>query len=152
MIESLESAITRFGRQLRLAREARGYTQKQLGEMIGIDGNSVAILERGETGVRWKVMEEIFSKLGEPASYYFSDDRPPMPSPPIAPEKALEVLSDAIRTLGVLTSKLPDGVPSDFLNSLGKLKKNQLAATVSQVGSYLKKKDAKVGEPDSGIS
>lgn len=69
----MEDAKRLFGRKLKEAREARGYTQKALGALIGIDPNSLARLERGEQGARWRVMEKIFEVIDEPPTYYFSD-------------------------------------------------------------------------------
>ena len=45
---------------MKLARKTLGYTQKQMGEAIGIDPNTVARLERGEhnmTGTTKKAIE-----------------------------------------------------------------------------------------------
>lgn len=111
----LEATIKRFGRQLRKAREARNYTQKQLGQLIGVSANTVALIERGEQGVRWNVMERIFSVLGERPDYYFRDDS--IPSHPVArpitPEQALEVLANTIHALPKESQKASEGMTAD---------------------------------------
>lgn len=81
-----------FGAKVKSARETMGYTQKALGAAVGVDGNSIARLERGEQGVRWNVLERIIEALGQPASYFFSDT-----ASPIAPRVERPSITDELR-------------------------------------------------------
>ena len=73
---SIANLRKHFGRQLKCAREAKGYTQKALAEALGMDGNTVARIERGAQGIRWANLERLVELLGQPASFYFSNEVP----------------------------------------------------------------------------
>lgn len=79
----------RFGKQVKAAREAKGYTQEALGRLIGIEGNSLARIERGANPIRWANLEKLVDALGMPPSYYFSDKAPEVKVPEKGREKLL---------------------------------------------------------------
>lgn len=41
-----------------------------------MDGNTVARIERGAQGIRWANLERLVELLGQPASFYFSNEVP----------------------------------------------------------------------------
>lgn len=65
-----------FGKQIKAARQAKGYTQEALGRLIGIEGNSIARIERGANPIRWENLEKLVQVLGQSPAYYFSDKKP----------------------------------------------------------------------------
>lgn len=78
-----------FGQQVKAAREAKGYTQEALGRLIGIEGNSLARIERGANPIRWANLEKLIDVLGQPPSYFFSDKAPETKAPDVTREKLL---------------------------------------------------------------
>lgn len=60
-----------------------------------MDSNSIARVERGEQGMRWAAIEKLVDVLGEPASFFFSNEKPssrPKPSP----EEAVDLMAEAL--------------------------------------------------------
>ncbi len=53
-----------FGAQLRLRRDEKGWTQKQLAEASGIHTNTIARLERGEHEPAWPLVLALAKALG----------------------------------------------------------------------------------------
>lgn len=95
MISVVEDLKQLFGRRLKFAREHRGYTQKDLGKLVGLDGNTLARIERGEQGVRWNNLERLIRVLEYPANFFFDEGEPLLPDP--TPEDCITVLSQFIR-------------------------------------------------------
>lgn len=83
-----------FGKQLKDAREARGYTQAVLGKIVGVSANTIARVERGEQALRWPAMEKAFEAVGQPPSYFFSKLSAAPPKPTLA--EALEVVREQL--------------------------------------------------------
>jgi len=55
---------------LKREREAKGFTQKQLGEAINLHPNTVAKMERGEQEPPWPVVLAICQALGVPCTAF----------------------------------------------------------------------------------
>ena len=92
MITSLEDLKTLFGAKLKKIRTSRGYTQKALSDLIDMDPNTLARIERGEHGIGWTNFEKTIAVLKVPACMLFeTDDRPE-----VSPKEALEILAKAI--------------------------------------------------------
>ena len=53
-----------FGAQLRVLREARGWTQGQLAEHAGVSKANVANLEQGRVGPTWETVQALGDALG----------------------------------------------------------------------------------------
>ncbi len=55
---------TAFGERLRVLRIAAGLSQSLLGEMSGVDANSIARFERGEREPTWPTVLKLAEALG----------------------------------------------------------------------------------------
>lgn len=89
-----------FGKQLKAARKAKGYTQEALGALLGMKGNSVARLERGKNAINWRNLEKLGELLGQPASFYFSDEKPQAASSAVVTRSTL--IGDIVMALSSL--------------------------------------------------
>lgn len=63
-----------FGRKVREARKALGYTQGELGEKMGISGRMVAAYETGGRKPRNANLEKLAEVLGCTVDYLLNDD------------------------------------------------------------------------------
>lgn len=70
---------TLFGKRLRAAREARGWTQADLGGVLALDEPNTAAprisrYERGMHEPDFNTIEKLSKALGLPAAYFFAPD------------------------------------------------------------------------------
>lgn len=93
-VEGAKTIEKMFGRQLRAARKARGFTQETLAEALSLSKTTIYNMEAGEQFVSGDVLRKLIPLLGEPPSFYFSDERPNIP--PAAPTPAIEALLKTI--------------------------------------------------------
>lgn len=63
-IPTHEDFTTAVGEAIRRERLARGWTQAELADRVGVSSNHVARLERGETGATFYLMHRIGAALG----------------------------------------------------------------------------------------
>jgi len=77
-----------FGPSLRRVREAKGWTQKQLGEAAELHPNTIAKLERGDQEPNWPLVLKMAEVLGVTCEVFNAGqvESPPVPEPP-APKK-----------------------------------------------------------------
>lgn len=80
---------TGFGAKLREKREARGMSQKALGEAAGIHGNTVAKLERGEQEPAWPLVLAFARALDVDCSAFSENEE--KPAVPLSKEKPATV-------------------------------------------------------------
>jgi transcriptional regulator with XRE-family HTH domain len=66
----VEPVYKGIGERLRLARKAKGLTQGQLGEMIGLGYTSIANMERGEQRIMLHVLLDIAKALDVRADWF----------------------------------------------------------------------------------
>lgn len=64
---------TGFGSRLRVVREGKALTQRQLGEIAGVHWNTIAKLERGDQEPNWPLVLKFAKALGVTCEA-FSDD------------------------------------------------------------------------------
>jgi len=57
-----------LGKAIRRVRNLRGISQAALAENAGLQGNSVALIERGQRGVSMETLNELADALGIPAA------------------------------------------------------------------------------------
>ena len=57
-----------LGKSIRQVRELRGLSQAALAERVGVQGNSVALIERGERGVSMETLNALADVLNVPAA------------------------------------------------------------------------------------
>lgn len=57
-----------LGKAIRQVRELRGMSQAALGKIAGLEGNSVALIERGQRGVSMDTLNELADALEVPAA------------------------------------------------------------------------------------
>src|SRR5690349_3831616 len=74
---------TGFGTALRANREAKGWTQKQLGEAADIHPNTIAKLERGDQEPAWPLVLALAKALGVDCTA-FTAGQVEEPEPPAA--------------------------------------------------------------------
>lgn len=72
-------AKTGFGTRLRTIREAKGLTQEQLAERVGMAYQAIARIERGDSdNPTWSTVQKLAEALGvEPNDFQADDDEPP---------------------------------------------------------------------------
>ena len=63
-----------LGTRLKKARLAKNYSQKQLGEMVGVTGSSIGNYENGYSAPLEDVLIRLMSALGVDANYLYADD------------------------------------------------------------------------------
>jgi DNA-binding XRE family transcriptional regulator len=73
-----------FGAALRREREAKGLTQKQLGEASGLHPNTVAKLERGDQEPAWPAVLALAAALGVSCEAFSWAAGPPTTDKPSA--------------------------------------------------------------------
>jgi transcriptional regulator with XRE-family HTH domain len=59
-----EEFVAKVGEAIRRERLARGWTQVELADQVGISSNHIARLERGEVGPTFYLMHRIGASLG----------------------------------------------------------------------------------------
>jgi transcriptional regulator with XRE-family HTH domain len=59
----MESLRSIFGSRVRTVREARGWSQEQLGKAAGLGGKYVGIIERGEKSATFAAVEKLATAL-----------------------------------------------------------------------------------------
>jgi HTH-type transcriptional regulator / antitoxin HipB len=62
----------RIGERIREAREAKGLTQKELGEYLGYSPMGISYFERGEREVKFSDLERLSGYFGKDPSYFLS--------------------------------------------------------------------------------
>lgn len=65
-----------FGPRVRSARETAGFTQKQLGNRVGVSSTTIARIERGEQGIRESTLMGLAEHLGKAPAYFYSSEAP----------------------------------------------------------------------------
>jgi transcriptional regulator with XRE-family HTH domain len=60
----MESLRIIFGKRLRAAREACGWSQEHLGRAAGLGGKYIGIIERGEKSASFEAVEKLAKALG----------------------------------------------------------------------------------------
>jgi len=65
-----------IGRQIRKARDAKGWTQEELADRIGVKQPAIAHYEQGLYVPKFKVMVRLAKELGMPLAYFYSDTVP----------------------------------------------------------------------------
>lgn len=117
------SVTALLGRGLRAVRHDRGWSQSQLGELIGISGSAISQAERGQSALSLESMVELTDKLGlsidqllrgRNPSYELARAAGPA-DPPAGPIRFL-VDDAALRTRTVLTRIPPRGAASPNLD------------------------------------
>ena len=68
-----------FGERLRKCREKENLTQKELGLILGVSGNSIGNYEKGTSYPSADILCKIFSALRCDANYLFKDNLPTVP-------------------------------------------------------------------------
>lgn len=68
-----------FGERLRKCREKENLTQKELGLILGVSGNSIGNYEKGTSYPSADILCKIFSVLRCDANYLFKDNLPTVP-------------------------------------------------------------------------
>lgn len=58
-----------IGTNIQAAREAAGYTQEELSELVGLTPNHLSAIERGVSGASLEVLQKLCSLLGVSADY-----------------------------------------------------------------------------------
>ena len=76
---------TGFGVALRRERDAKGWTQAQLGDASGIHPNTVAKLERGDQEPAWPVVLALATALGVECTAFSKPQDDTLPSPEVKP-------------------------------------------------------------------
>jgi transcriptional regulator with XRE-family HTH domain len=71
-----EDRRRRVGARIRSAREAKGFSQWQLADLIpgAAEGNSVSRWERGKTMPSWPTLEALAKALDVPVAWLLSED------------------------------------------------------------------------------
>lgn len=67
---------TLIGQRIRQEREAAGYTQAQLAEIVGIDDTVLCRIENGQRGLDSLILRRIASTLDVPMDRFFIDAEP----------------------------------------------------------------------------
>jgi transcriptional regulator with XRE-family HTH domain len=70
----MERIQKRFGRRVRELREARGWTQEQLGRAAGLDAKHVGVIERGMKSSSFDAVEKLAAALRVDAHDLFLQD------------------------------------------------------------------------------
>jgi transcriptional regulator with XRE-family HTH domain len=83
-----------FGKNLRAAREAKGFRQKQLGALVGISGQLISLIENGDRDPRLSVMRNLVEACGFTLAEFFNWTPPP--EEPSAEPEATSALSRAL--------------------------------------------------------
>jgi transcriptional regulator with XRE-family HTH domain len=63
-----------IGQNIRTARVARKWTQRQLAELIGVESQTISNLERGLYGPSWRTLGRLAEALGISEGELFSED------------------------------------------------------------------------------
>lgn len=107
-----------FGNKLRELRGAKGLTQEQLGEKIGVSANAIGQFERGKILPNYVTIANIINTLDIDANLLFSRDSVDYPDEAKWIAKIFEKLSNEEKqTIG----RFLDDIAKIFLNS-GSLK------------------------------
>lgn len=65
--------MERLARSIRAARKARGLTQQELADRLGIDQGHISRVERGQKGATIDVISAIAAELGVSVAYLFGE-------------------------------------------------------------------------------
>ncbi len=60
-----------LGRRIRLARESKGLTQQEMGDLIGVSRSTVSYYEVGSIAPPVDILQKIIYALGLPSSFFF---------------------------------------------------------------------------------
>lgn len=74
-MRSKKSINVRVGLNIHAAREAAGYTQEALSELLGITPNHLSAIERGLSGASLEMIEKLCSLFGISADYLIFGER-----------------------------------------------------------------------------
>lgn len=115
-------ALTPFGQKLRHLRNARGMTQKQMAQALGVSAAYLSALEHGKRGMpRWIFVQEVIRVLNViwddadelQLMAYCSDPKVTIDTSDLSP-----VATELANTLNDVVNLLPDEAMNDLINRL----------------------------------
>jgi transcriptional regulator with XRE-family HTH domain len=104
------------GRKLRIVREERGLSQRELADRAGISANAVSLIERDENSPSVSTLQSLAAALNVKMSYFF-DDHPPTPVLHVQADNRPAITSKGVQIEG-LDGKLNYQEMEPFLVSL----------------------------------
>lgn len=73
-IKHFKKSLPSVGQKIKLARQAKGMTQGELGEMIGISAKTVSAIEVGRVEPAVSHMQALAAVLEEPIGYFVGEN------------------------------------------------------------------------------
>src|SRR5437764_5430815 len=80
-----------LGKQLRLAREAAGFTQSEVAEMLGVSRPTVSQIEGGKVRVDSLTLRQLATFYRRPVDSFFGESQPNMLVDKLVLEKSADV-------------------------------------------------------------
>ena len=96
-----------LGKRLRALRKARGLTQQELGELLGITASAVGMYEQGRRAPDHHTLAELCRLFQVPADYFLLEESPPEKGPTELAQMLEEFRQKLMRQEGLMFNGVP---------------------------------------------
>jgi transcriptional regulator with XRE-family HTH domain len=103
----MESLRITFGKRLRAAREAHGWSQEALGRAAGLGGKYIGLIERGEKSASFEAIEKLAKALGVESYELF-----------VPVNRRADAVERHVRSLVADRGRIDAGAVEEFLKAL----------------------------------
>lgn len=132
LLDDLADIRKHFGTRLKAFRERCGLSQQALADDIGVARNTITTMERGLSWPEYENLTTLAARLSVGVEDFFSDV-PVGPLPDVTPERALEVLREAVSSRRTPMPATEDGAARRRLSTPAGLRLLELIGALNDV-------------------